>query len=317
MGSPDAPTGEALRPWLRQFLSDRRVVDMNPLLWWIVLNGIILTLRPRRSADKYARIWMKEGSPLRVHTARQAKLVEDALKADNRNVEVNYGMRYGNPSIAAALGDLTGKGCCRIVYFPLYPQYSAATTGSSYDALFEHLRSLRWVPSVKVVEPFFRSSEYISALAAVIKEAYGKLDHTPERLLLSFHGMPQRCIDSGDPYALMCDHTASALREALGTVGSSVIQCYQSRFGREEWLKPYTHRTIESLAEDGIRTVAVACPGFTADCLETLDEIGNEARHDFIKAGGESLTLIPCLNDHPAWISGMVSLIKRTAGDWI
>lgn len=301
MGTPDAPEADAVRRYLAQFLSDRRVVDVNPFVWWFILHGIILRTRPRKAAAAYAKIWKKEGSPLLFYTRRQAELLNmpDAV--------VTFGMRYGNPSIESSLDSLRSRGCTRIVFFPLYPQYAEATTASACDAFFAHLSNTKWNPEVSVVDAFFAGDEYINALATVINENLSALPRPPQYLILSYHGLPEKV---GSEYNEMCRKTTDKLTKKLGERKFNILHTYQSRFGREEWLQPYTDTTIKELAAQGIKRVAVACPGFTADCLETLYEIGIEASEVFKSQGGETFTLIPCLNDHAAWIEGMRQILS-------
>ncbi len=300
MGTPDAPEKKAVRRYLAEFLSDRRVVDVNPFIWWFILHGIILRTRPGKAAAAYKKIWMKEGSPLLVHTKRQAELLNMPGAA------VAFGMRYGNPSIASALDSLLDQGCEKVVFFPLYPQYAEATTASACDAFFSHLSKSRWSPEVSVVNAFFEREEYTGALAAVIDGKLSALSPPPQCLILSYHGLPERI---GGEYDEMCRKTTDAVIKTLAEREFDILHTYQSKFGREEWLKPYTDQTIKDLAAHGKKHIAVACPGFTADCLETLHEIGIEASEMFKEAGGETLALIPCLNDHPAWIEGMRGII--------
>ena len=318
LGTPAAPTPQALRRYLKQFLSDPRVVEMNRLAWWLILNGIILNTRPKRSAALYRRIWREDGvSPLRHFTERQVALVAEGFAKEGIDAEVTCGMRYGNPSIEAAVDELIERGCSRIILFPMYPQYSAATTGSTYDAFYAHLLKKRWVPSVKVVDAYYRHPAYVEALATSIRESCAKLPVPPEYLILSYHGIPQRYVRAGDPYCCMCTETSAALRPLLGGLADHTLHTYQSRFGREPWLSPYTDETITMLGQNGVRRLAIACPGFPTDCLETLDEIGNEGAHAFQAAGGEQFTLVPCLNDHPAWIEAMLTILKEEGGGWL
>lgn len=318
LGTPEAPTKEALRPYLKQFLGDKRVIEKSRLLWWLILNGIILNTRPRRSAALYARIWGKDGkSPLLSITEKQTELVRGKLKELRSSIEVEFGMRYGSPSLESVIDKLIGNGCSKILLFPMYPQYSATTTASTYDVIFTHLLKRRHVPTLRVAEPYFAHPEYVDALATTINDAYKKLSPRPERLVLSYHGIPESYIDKGDPYCCMCTETTNALLKKLDIQSKEVIHTYQSRFGKDPWLVPYTDVTIEQLAKEGIKHLAVACPGFPADCLETLDEIGNEAHEAFTERGGETLKLIPGLNDQPAWIEAMSKIITSELGSWL
>jgi ferrochelatase len=315
LGTPDAPTASALRRYLKQFLSDRRVIEKNRALWWLILNGIILRVRPARSAKLYQKIWQEEGSPLLTITKQQALLVGNNLK--ELDIEVEFGMRYGNPSLEIALERLINKGCQRILLFPLYPQYSAATTASTYDAVFPVLLKQRWVPTLKVVDPYFAHGEFIAAFATVINEHLSKLENQPERLIFSYHGVPLEYVEKGDPYCCHCTETTRYLRQAVNFPSELMMQTFQSRFGRDPWLEPYTDETIEELPKKGVKSIAVACPGFVTDCLETIDEIGREVKEEFLEAGGEKLTLVPCLNDHPRWIEALTNICIENLAVWL
>ncbi|MBX7138750.1 MAG: ferrochelatase [Oligoflexia bacterium] len=317
LGTPDAPTAPALRKYLRQFLGDPRVIEVNRALWWVILNGIILVTRPKRSARLYSRIWTEKGSPLMLISRDQERLLKEQLSRLDPSIEVALGMRYGSPSLESAVDQLLEKGCKRILLFPMYPQYCAATTAATYDSVFPHLLKRRWVPTLKVVEPYFDQAAYIDALAARIDQFYAEANPRPERLVLSYHGIPQKYVRKGDPYCCMCTETTMSLLKKIKLRPQEVIHTYQSRFGRDPWLTPYTDETINALAKQGIKHLAVFCPGFTADCLETLDEIGNEGLHAFKEHGGETLKLIPSLNQHPAWIEAMVQIVKKEAGHWL
>jgi ferrochelatase len=318
VGTPDAPTTGALRRYLREFLSDRRVVDLPRAVWWPVLHLIVLRTRPRRSARLYQKVWTPEGSPLRVITRAQAAALEQRLAGAVRGTRIRVvtGMRYGRPSIAEALTELSREGVSRILAFPMYPQYASATTGSGLQQLFEDVRDRRVVPSVRVVPPYYDDPGYIAALARVAREALATLPDRPTRLLLSFHGLPKRYADLGDPYPDQCRATAELLVSSLGMAADSVTVVYQSRGDREEWLQPYTDTTLEALGRTGAR-VAVMCPGFTADCLETLEEIRLRGREQFHSAGGRDYLAIPCLNEHPAWLEAMTAIARRELAGWI
>lgn len=309
LGTPDAPDTKSLRRYLKQFLSDRRVIEVNRALWWFILNGIILNTRPKRSAALYKRIWAKDGSPLLTVTKSQVNGLKEELK--DYAVEVAFGMRYGNPSLESGIDELLNKGCRKIVLFPLYPQYSAATTASTYDAVFPRLLKERWVPTLSVVKPYFDSAEYIEPLAEIINESLSHSKNTPERLILSYHGIPRAYMEKGDPYCCMCIRTTEALKPKIKFPKEKILHCYQSRFGKDPWLEPYTDETVMALAKSGVKSVAIACPGFTTDCLETLDEMGNELSHQFKKHGGEESLLIPCLNDDARWIKGISGLLGQ------
>ena len=313
LGTPDAPTPEALRPYLKQFLWDPRIIEGNRLVWWFILNFIVLTTRPKRSARLYKRIWKPEGSPLMIFTKNQAAELQKRLK---EIAHVAFGMRYGKPSLESAIDQLMDAGCTRILVFPMYPQYSATTTGSTYDAIFAHLQKKRFVPTIRIAEPYYKNSHYINALAATIHESWDNLGWKPDRLVLSYHGIPEKYVKRGDPYCCQCTETTEALLKVLKIPANQVIHTFQSRFGRDPWLRPYTDKVLESLPGEGIKNIAVAAPGFTADCLETLDELGNEGQEQFKHKGGEKYHLIPCLNDHPAWISAMTSIIRDELAGW-
>lgn len=317
VGTPDAPTKGALRSYLKQFLSDRRVIEVNRALWWCILNGIILNTRPKRSAKLYARIWTKNGSPLLTITRSQAEHVAQILSQDGSIVHCEIGMRVGNPSLESAIDSLIEKGCDKLLLFPMYPQYSAATTASAFDAVFPHLLKKRSVPTLKVVSPYYNRKEYIDALVATFQDYWSAKSVKPEKLVLSYHGVPLSYVDKGDPYCCQCVETTQHFIARSGIDPKMVIHTFQSRFGKDPWLNPYTDETLIKLAKDGIKTVAVMCPGFTADCLETIDEIGTEAREAFEHAGGESLELLPCINDHPVWMAGMASIIKEELAPWM
>jgi ferrochelatase len=317
LGTPDAPTPKALRRYLRQFLSDPRVIEVNRVLWWLLLNCIILVTRPKRSARLYKRIWGVDGSPLLTITKKQAEGVLERLRRESPHVEVEFGMRYGSPSLESAVDRLIAKGCSKILLFPMYPQYAAATTASTYDAVFPHLLKQRWVPTLRVAEPYYAHPRYVKAQAEIINQHLATLGWTPDRLVLSYHGVPQRYVAKGDPYCCQCVETTAALLPHLTINKESVVHTFQSRFGREPWLNPYTDETLEELGHQGIKKLAIVAPGFTADCLETLDELGNEGREQFEEAGGEHYSAIPCLNDHPAWLDGMASIISEELGSWL
>jgi protoporphyrin/coproporphyrin ferrochelatase len=315
LGTPDAPTASALRPYLKQFLSDRRVIEVNKLLWWCLLHGIILRTRPRKSAALYKRLWTEDGSPLLSITKKQSLKLETIFK-DEPAVTVRFGMRYGKPSIESALDELFAADCRRIIVVPMYPQYAASTTASTYDAVFPHLLKQRWVPTVRVVEPYFAHPAYISSLQRTINSGLRSFDKPVEKLLLSYHGVPVEYIQKGDPYCCQCRETTEALRSGIDLAPGNIIHCYQSRFGKAPWLTPYTDETAEALAKQGVKRIAVACPGFTADCLETLDEMGHELDETFKEHGGESVSLIPCLNDEDEWMRGLATIVKEAALDW-
>ena len=310
LGTPDAPEVRAVRRYLAEFLSDPRVVEIPAIAWRPILHGIILRTRPRRSAEAYNQVWTNEGSPLRVIAHRQA----EALRARMPDLSIHYAMRYGNPGIAQAIGNMAREGCTRILAAPLYPQYCAATTATANDAVFAALAAMRWQPALRTLPPYFDDPLYIEALRANLTRQIQALDFTPERLLLSFHGMPQRTLELGDPYHCHCQKTARLLSDALGR---EVDIAFQSRFGRAKWLEPATDATLAAYSRRGVKRLAVAAPGFSADCLETLEELGIRGRETFLHAGGEQFALLDCLNDSPESIAMLEQLISRELAGWI
>jgi ferrochelatase len=314
LGTPDAPTSGALRRYLHEFLRDRRVVDLPRAQWLPVLYLGVLPRRPARSARLYRKVWTAAGSPLAVITQAQADGLASRLCADEVEIPVAVGMRYGRPSIAAAVDELIAAGCDRLVALPMYPQYASATTGSSLQRAFDVLGQRRVVPSVRTVPPYFDAPEYIAALAASVRDALGQWK--PDHVLISFHGLPKRYADLGDPYPDHCRATARALATRMAWPADRVTMSFQSLFGREEWLKPYTDQTLRDLAARRIPRLAVLCPGFTADCLETLEEMGMTNRELYEAAGGGEYRLLPCLNEHPAWIDAMAAIVQRELRGW-
>ena len=315
LGTPDAPTASALRRYLGEFLSDSRVVEIPKAIWWLILNGIILRLRPAKSAEKYASVWTAEGSPLKVWTERQAKGLQAELKARGEQVEVRYAMRYGNPSIPSVLDELKAAGMQRVLIMSAYPQYSGTTTASVFDAVAHWGLKTRHLPEVRFINRYHDDAGYIQALAQKIQahwQAHGRHEH----LLMSFHGVPERTLLKGDPYHCECHKTARLVAEQLGLRKDQYTVTFQSRFGKAKWLEPYTEPTLIALAQKGIRTMDVACPGFTSDCLETLEEINMEAREAYLHAGGEQFAYIDCLNDSAPWISAMADLAQRHMQGW-
>ncbi len=314
LGTPDAPTAPALRRYLRQFLGDPRVIEVPRLKWWIILRLLILPFRPRQSAAKYRRIWDAEtGSPLLHWTTQQCEKLQKALP----ELPVKFGMQVGNPPLAETVRALIQDGVDRLIVLPMYPQYSATTTASATDALFQTLLQERRVPALRIVPPYYNHPAYLDAVTTVIRDDLARLAWQPDHYLLSFHGIPIRYAKSGDPYATHVKRTTAGLIQRLGWPRDRWSQTFQSLFGREEWLKPYTEQTLVRLAKRGIKRVFVATPGFTSDCLETLDEIGREAREAFQHAGGEELHLGSCLNDSPAWIEAMKTIVREEGRGWI
>jgi len=313
LGTPDAPTVPALRRYLRQFLSDPRVIEAPRLLWWFILNFRILPTRPKESAARYQRIWTPNGSPL-LHITR---LQTEALQRVLTDLPVRFGMQIGNPPLAETVHDLIEAGVDRLIVLPMYPQYSAATTASAMDCLFATLKQERRVPAIRVAPPYYEHPAYIDAVVAIIQEELANLPWEPEHFLLSFHGLPVKYVERGDPYPQHVQRTTELLIDRLGWPRERWTRTFQSRFGKDEWLQPYTDKTLEELARRGLKRVFVATPGFTTDCLETLDEIGKEARELFQRAGGEHFHQCRCLNDHPKWIEAMRTLILQEGQGWI
>lgn len=315
LGTPDAPARREVRRYLKEFLWDPRVVELPRFPWWLILNLVILNVRPRRSAEAYGKIWTAEGSPLLVNTRRLAERVTG--RSDERFARrpvVEVAMRYGQPSIASALRELHGQGVQRLLVVPLYPQYSGSTTGSTFDAVSEVLKGWRWVPELRFVNGYHDDKLYIDALAERVRRAWA--EQRSELLLMSFHGVPRRYLLEGDPYHCQCHATARLLAARLGLADDQWQVVFQSRFGREEWLRPYCDETLKSLPGRGVRSVDVVCPGFSVDCLETLEEIAMQNRGLFLGAGGESFQYIPCLNDEPAHVDLVLRLIERHTRGW-
>ena len=314
LGTPDSPTYRGLFPYLRQFLSDRRVIEVPRAIWLPLLYLRILPFRSGASAAKYRRIWHPEtGSPLLHYTKRQTALLQPMFP----DARVEYGMMVGNPSVRSVVSGMIAAGVDRLVAFPMFPQYSSTTTASATDALFGALLKERRVPAVRVVPPYYDHPAYIESLEAVIRDDLAKLPWEPEHVVISFHGIPQKYAQRGDPYATHVVRTTQALVKRMGWKRDYWTQTYQSRFGKSEWLKPYTDDVLTELAKKGVKRVYVALPGFTADCLETLDEIGRESREVFEHAGGEHLKNGTCLNDHPKWIDAMARIIRDEGHGWV
>lgn len=317
LGTPAAPTAKALRPYLREFLWDPRVVEIPRALWWLILNLFVLTTRPAKSAVKYATIWEREGSPLRVHTERQKKLLAGYLtEAGHRELRVEYAMRYGKPDVEGALMRLKAKGCDRILVLPLYPQYSASTSASAFDAVARAAQRIRNLPELRFVRSFADHPAYIRALGESVVEHWSR-NGMPERLVMSFHGTPRFSLERGDPYHCECHKTARLLAEYLSLKPEQYLVSFQSRFGRAEWLQPYTEPSLKKLAKEGVGRVDVICPGFVSDCIETLEEINMECRAAFMQAGGREFHYIPCLNERPEFIRALRTLATTQMGDWL
>jgi ferrochelatase len=314
LGTPDAPTAAALKPYLRDFLTDPRVIEDQGVKWRLLLNLIILKTRPKESAAKYARIWDPvTGSPLLHYTRRQAELLQAAMP----QVPVRFGMQIGNPPLAAAVREMIDQGVDRLIVLPMYPQYSDTTTASATDALFKVLMRVRRVPALRIVPPYYVHPAYLDAMAAVVRDELKRVPWEPEHFVYSFHGLPQKYADAGDPYPDQAVATTRALQERLKFPEGRWTQTYQSRFGRAEWLKPYTDDVLGDLARRGVKRVFVMTPGFTADCLETIDEIGHESKEMYVEAGGEELHQCRCLNDHPAWIEAMRTIVTEEGRGWL
>ena len=316
LGTPDAPTPEALRRYLGEFLWDPRIVDMPRPLWWLILHGFILRVRPKRSAAAYREIWTDDGSPLMKISRQQGAALAQALGQRLRGpVVVELGMRYGNPSIAEAMERLRAANARRVLVLPLYPQYSSSTTASTFDAVAEAVKTWRWVPELRFVNQYHDDTGYIEALAASIREDWADRE-APEKLLFSFHGTPKRFHTQGDPYFCQCHKTARLVAERLGLADDRWQVTFQSIFGREEWLKPYTIEVLRQLGKSGVRSVDVICPGFSADCLETIEEIGVENREAFEAAGGERFRYIAALNDRADHIEALATLAQKHMAGW-
>jgi ferrochelatase len=311
LGTPDAPDAAAVRRYLAEFLSDRRVVEIPPLAWKPILHGIILRTRPRRSAEAYSQVWTNEGSPLAAIAKRQVHALRERIGG---RAHVDYAMRYGNPGIADAIGRMVAHGCDRILAAPLYPQYCAATTATANDAVFAALAAMRRQPALRMLPPYYDDPLYIEALRANLSRQLADLDFEPEKLLLSFHGMPQRTLELGDPYHCHCQKTARLVGEALER---EVDVAFQSRFGRAKWLEPATDATLAAYAGAGVGSVAVAAPGFSADCLETLEELGIRGRETFLAGGGTRFALLECLNDSAEGVVMLERLIERELAGWV
>jgi protoporphyrin/coproporphyrin ferrochelatase len=318
LGTPDTADARGVRVYLKEFLSDPRVIENQGLLWKLVLNGIILRTRPARKARDYLKIWNaeKNESPLKTITRAQSEQLAAAI-SDHDHVVVDWAMRYGNPSIASRINALVAEGCDRLLVAPLYPQYSAATSATVCDEVFRVLATMRAQPTLRVTPPYYDDPEYIEALAVSINSHLATLPFQPELIVASFHGMPRKYIDKGDPYESQCIATTESLRKRLGLDTSRLLLTFQSRFGTDEWLKPYTDKTMEKLAKDGVRRIAVVTPGFSADCLETLEEIAQENAEIFKHNGGEQFAYIPCLNDSEPGMDVIRQLVLRELQGWI
>ena len=319
LGTPDGTDVRSIRRYLREFLSDRRVVELHPLIWQPILNAFVLTFRPKKSAEAYRAIWLEKEneSPLRKYTRGQAQALQAVLVGHGERLMVDWAMRYGTPSIAERLAHLQDAGCDRILVFALYPQYSAATNATVHDKVFETMKGMRWQPAIRTAPPYYDDPAYIEALAVSIETHVAGLDWQPEVIVASFHGLPKVNLEKGDPYHCHCAKTARLLRERLGLDEGRFRLTFQSRFGRQEWLQPYTDKTIESLARDGVTSIAVVTPGFVADCVETLEEIAIQGRELFLENGGERFTMVPCLNDSETGVGLLAKLVERELQGWL
>ncbi len=315
LGTPETPDAKGLRPYLKQFLSDRRVIETPPVIWQPILRGIILNTRPRKSAKAYAKIWRQESneSPLRYYTRVQAEKLQAEIGDE---IKVDWAMRYGAPSIEDKLADMKAAGCERIAVVALYPQYSASTSASVYDDVFRALLKLRWQPAIRTAAPWHDSADYIDALAQSVTDHLDGLDFEPEVIIASFHGLPQSYFKKGDPYHCHCAKTARLLREKLGMDDKKLRLTFQSRFGPAKWLEPYTDKTVVELAEQGVKKITVVTPGFISDCVETLEEIGLELEGEFSEAGGTHFSTVPCLNDGALSVSLLKKIADRELAGW-
>lgn len=311
LGTPDAPTAPAVKRYLKQFLSDRRVVEIPPLIWQPILRGIILNTRPQKSAKAYAKVWTDSGSPLAFFTIAQCKALGLRMQGA---ADVRYAMRYGNPSVSDQLAAMKAAGCNRILIAPLYPQYSGATTGTVLDEAYAALTKMRWHPALRTLPPYHDDPVYINALKKSIEGSLAQLDFIPDALVISFHGMPERTLQLGDPYHCHCQKTARLLSEAMGR---ELVVSFQSRFGRAKWLEPATDDTIMQLARTGQKKIAIFAPGFSVDCLETLEELAIQGREQFEEAGGTHFAYLPCLNDSAVGMDMLETVIRREVSGWV
>ena len=319
LGTPDATDYWSIRRYLKEFLTDRRVIEVNPILWQIILNLFVLPRRPFKTGEAYEQIWLKDTneSPLRKITREQAEKLSERLAGHGLDIHVDWAMRYGNPSTASKIEAMQAAGCTRILLVALYPHYAAATTATAYDKAFDALKTLRWQPAVRTAPPYHDEPAFITALANSIRGHLAGLDWEPEVVIASYHGLPKRYFLAGDPYHCHCMKTTRLLREELGWPKERLITTFQSRFGKEEWLQPYTDITVEELAKAGTKRMAIVTPGFSADCVETLEEIAIGVRETFEEHGGEHFSFIPCLNDSPGGMDVIETIVMRELGGWI
>ena len=315
LGTPTTPTAKDIRRYLAEFLSDQRVVELHPLLWQLILRGAVLPFRPKKLVPKYQSIWMEQGSPLLIYSQAQADLLEQQLQQQGLDIPVRLGMRYAQPAMHQALEELKDVGCERILMMPLYPQYAASTTATAVDELNRYVAMRRNQPETRYVKSYCQHPSYIQALVQSIERQWAQ-GPKPQRLLLSYHGIPRRSVSAGDPYYKECMLTTAAVRDALVAHNVPVFASFQSRFGAERWLEPYTEPTLRQWAQEGLKSVHVACPGFLADCLETLEEIQMECHDAFLAEGGQEFAYIACLNDEPQWISGLCDIVLQNLSGW-
>ena len=315
LGTPDAPNKKELKVYLNQFLSDPRVIELPKILWQILLKLVILQIRPSKSAAAYKQIWTDKGSPLLDIANRQLNKIQSSFSSKNENIVFEVGMRYGNPSIPDALLKLQKKQVRRLLVLPMYPQYCAATTGSTFDEVTNVLQKWRWIPEMRFINQYFEEKNYIEALSNSIK-SFWKKTSKPQKIIFSYHGIPKRYLTNGDPYHCFCLKTTRLVKEQMGLSDDEIMTTFQSRFGREEWLKPYTSETLKELPKQGIKNIHIISPGFSSDCLETLEELEEENKEYFMESGGENYHYIPCLNDHDDHIDVFVNLIKKHTQGW-
>ena len=315
LGTPDAPNKQELKVYLNQFLSDPRVIELPKILWQILLKLVILQIRPSKSAEAYKQIWTDKGSPLLEIANKQLNKIQSSFSSKNENIVFEVGMRYGNPSIPDALSKLQKKQIRRLLVLPMYPQYCAATTGSTFDEVTNVLQKWRWIPEMRFINQYFEEKNYIEALSNSIK-SFWKKNKKPQKIIFSYHGIPKRYLTNGDPYHCFCLKTTRLVKEHLGLSDGEIMTTFQSRFGKAEWLKPYTSETLKELPKQGIKNIHIISPGFSSDCLETLEELEEENKEYFMESGGENYHYIPCLNDHEDHINLFVNLIKKHIQGW-
>ncbi|WP_417593654.1 ferrochelatase [Parasphingorhabdus sp.] len=314
LGTPDAPEKKAVKRYLKQFLSDKRVVEIPSIIWQPILRGIILNTRPAKSAEAYSLVWTEDGSPLAFYTRRQAEKLAVRITGESDDVVVDWAMRYGNPSISSRLNEMKAAGCDRILIAPLYPQYSGATTASVHDAVFDAIAAMRWQPAIRLLPAYHDDPAYIDALATSLERDIAALDFEPDAIVASFHGMPQRTLELGDPYHCHCQKTARLLSEKMGR---ELVVAFQSRFGRAKWLGPATDAVLESLPGQGKKNIAIFAPAFSSDCLETREELAIRGKEQFESSGGEKFAYLPCLNDSEIGMDMLEHLIRRELSGWI